>query len=165
MRPVEETFVCRISKTVLPIVLLLSGASHSQSLADVARQSREKKEKTATTAKKVYTTDDVSPSAAPDPGGPEKTPEMWTRQILGQKRWVAYLQRQTDRLNAAGYAGSDQAAGVEKQLAKEKEKLAAMQEAAFEAGMPNAVYNPKPPVRFSNANGARRALNMLNSQH
>jgi hypothetical protein len=155
----------RITLKILPIALLMSSVGHGQSLADVARQNREKKEKTATTAKKVYTTDDISPSPAPDPGGPEKTPEMWTRQILGQKRWVEYLQTQADRLKESGPAGSDQAAKVETQLAKEKEKLSAIQEAAFEAGMPNAVYNPKPPVRFSNANGAQRSLRMLNSQH
>lgn len=155
----------RITLRILPIALLMSSAAHGQSLADVARQNRAKKEKTASTAKKVYTTDDVAPSPAPDPGGPGKTPEMWTRQVLGQKRWVEYLQTQADRLHEAGSAGSDQAAGVDKQLAKEKEKLAAMQETAFEAGMPNAVYNPKPPVRFSKANGAQRSLRMLNSQH
>ena len=155
----------RIILKILPIALLIRSIGHGQSIADVARQNRAKKEKNASTAKKVYTTDDVAPSLAPDPGGPEKTPEAWTRQILGQKNWVAYLQAQADRLSAAGSAGNDQAAKVEKQLAKEKEKLAAMQEAAFEAGMPNAVYNPKPPVRFSNANGAQRRLNMLNSQH
>jgi hypothetical protein len=155
----------RITLKILPIALLISSIGHGQSIADVARQNRAKKEKDASTAKKVYTTDDVAPSPAPDPAGPEKTPEMWTRQIRGQKNWVAYLEAQADRLSAAGSAGSDQAAKVEKQLAKEKEKLAAMQEAAFEAGMPNAVYNPKSPVRFSNANGAQRRLNMLNSQH
>ena len=155
----------RMPKAVVPVMLLIVAASYGQSLADVARQNRANKDKTAPAAKKVYATDDLSASPAPDLGGPEKTPEMWTRQILGQKRWVAYLQAQADGLNASGNAGSDYAAKIEERLAKEKEKLGAMQEAAFEAGMPNAVYNPKIPVQFSRANGAQRHLHMLNSGH
>jgi hypothetical protein len=157
--------MCQISKAVLPVVLLLTVAGNSQSLADAARQNRVNKDKSPTTAKKVYTTDELSPSPGPDPGAPAKTPEMWTQQILGQKKWVAYLQAQADRLNGTGNADSDYAAKVQGQLAKEKEKLGAMQEAAFEAGMPNALYNPKVPPQFSRANGAQRHLRMLNAQH
>ncbi|HMD16490.1 MAG TPA: hypothetical protein VKH18_07470 [Terriglobales bacterium] len=154
----------RISKTTLPIVLLIAAASYGQSLADVARQNRATKDQGTETTKKVYTTDDLSPSLAPEPSDTAKTPEQWSRQILAQKTWVAYLQAQADRVNAStnnGGQSSDQAAKAQEQLAKEKEKLGAMQQAAFDAGMPDTVYNPKKPVRFMRS---RRSPTML-GQH
>ncbi len=157
---------------VLLIVLLIAGASYGQSLADVARQNRVNKDTNAATAKKVYTTDDLSPSPAPTPVGSGYTAEMWTRQILWQKKWVAYLQMQADKLNAQANVGSyggkptnSQIAKAQEALAMERSKLEAMQQAAQHAGMPSTVYDPKTPVRFSRANGAQRSLYMLNAQH
>jgi len=165
----------QISKLVLPIVLLIAVAGYGQSLADAARQNQANKAKTTTTAapaaapaKKVYTTDDLSPSPeAPGPDTSDKTPDEWKRQILAQKGWVAYLQGQADRLTAAtpkGFA-DPQAVKAQEQVAQEKEKLQQMQAAAQQAGMPSSVYNPNRPVRFMNSNGARRYMNSLNAGH
>ncbi len=152
------------------IVLLISGASYGQSLADAARQNKTKKDQSTTTTKKVYTTDDLSPSpdAAPEADTSEKTPDAWKRQILAQKGWVAYLQGQADRLAAATPKGftDPQAVKAQEQLVQEKEKLQQMQAAAKQAGMPSSVYNPSRPVRFMNSSaGARRYMNSLNAGH
>lgn len=154
----------RTLRRVLSVILLLAETSYGQSLADVARQNRANKDKgkDAPKATKVITTDDLSPSPPPGPA-PVRTPETWARQILWQKRWVSYYQAQADSLGAT--SDGAQAAKVLEQLAKEKEKLSAMQEAAFEAGMPNSVYNPKTPVHFSNSNGALRHMYLMNAQH
>jgi hypothetical protein len=59
------------------LVLLLVCAG--QSLGDAARQSRQKKEPRGTTAKKVYTTDDMTdptPAPAHEPKGLSGTSEL-----------------------------------------------------------------------------------------
>ena len=160
----------KISKAALPLALLIAVGGYGQSLADVARQNRLKKDKTTTTTKKVYTTDDLSPSPDTGPGTDtsEKTPDAWKRQILAQKGWVAYLQGQADRLAAATPKGftDPQAAKAQEQVVQEKEKLQQMQVAAQQAGMPSSVYNPSRPVRFMNSSaGARRYMNSLNAGH
>jgi hypothetical protein len=161
----------RILPRGLLIVALIAGAGYGQSLADVARQNQANKDKSAPTVKKVYTTDDLSPSPDVDPAAGSdasgKSAEVWKRQILAQKGWVAYIQGQFDRLNASAPRGfSDpQAAKVQEQLVKEKDKLQRIQEAARQAGMPSSVYDPSRPVRFMHSDGARRYMNSLNSGH
>jgi hypothetical protein len=158
-----------LSRFLLP-VLLISAASYGQSLADAARQNQAKKNQSTTTTKKVYTTDDLSPSPGAGPGTDtsEKTPDAWKRQILAQKAWVAYLQGQADRLTAATPEGftDPQATKAQEQATQEKQKLQQMQGVAQRAGMPSSVYDPSRPVRFMNSSaGTRRYMNSLNAGH
>jgi hypothetical protein len=160
----------QISKAALPLALLIAVAGHGQSLADAARQNKAKKDQSTTTTKKVYTTDDLSPSpdAAPEANTSEKTPDAWKRQILAQKGWVTFPQGQADRLAAATPKGftDPQAAKAQEQVVQEKEKLQQLQAAAQQAGMPSSVYDPSRPVRFMNSSaGARRYMNSLNAGH
>lgn len=110
----------RTIKVFLPIVLL-AGATHGQSLGEVARRNRDKKEKNGPAAKKIITTDDLSSDAPPDPLKPEPskpepykkmgysgyTPEFWKRVIEGQKKWLVFLEAEKDKLNAAGQVKLD----------------------------------------------------------
>ena len=112
--------VRRIVPSILPTLLLMGGLCHGQSLGEAARQIRQQKQKDGTAAKKVVTTDDLSPSSDPKPtpdskpASPKKdapkplpyktigtagfTPEMWTRTIKAQKDWIAHLQAAAEKL-------------------------------------------------------------------
>jgi acetyl-CoA carboxylase beta subunit len=86
--------------------------------------------------------------------------EQWKRQILAQKDAIANLQAQIDKLNdsihfvvANEYTNGVQynqhqvkkqenVAQMQQQLEEQKRNLAAMQEAARQAGMGSAVYDP-----------------------
>jgi hypothetical protein len=60
------------------VLLLMCGLCAGQSLGDAARQNRQQKKPSATTAKKVYTTDDMS-DPAPAPGkGPRDLSGTWS---------------------------------------------------------------------------------------
>lgn len=105
----------RIVPTILPTLLLIGGLCHGQSLGDAARQIRQQKQKDGTAAKRVISTDDLSPSSDPKPAPASKkdvlkplpyktvgtegfTPEMWTRTIKAQKDWIAHLQAEAEKL-------------------------------------------------------------------
>ena len=109
----------RVSRivSILLLLLLTGNFCYGQSLGDVARQNQKDKQQKEAAAKKVYTTDDVSPIATPKPpatpADPTKpaapktydklgyasfTPEMWTRTIKAQKDWIAYLQKEAEQL-------------------------------------------------------------------
>ena len=57
------------------LLVLASGLCNGQSLADLARQNRQQKDTHATTAKKVYTTDDMT--------GPECAPSQDPKSLSG----------------------------------------------------------------------------------
>ena len=104
--------------TTLLSVFFIGSFCYGQSLADLARQTQQEKQKSAVAEKKVFTTDDLNPIAAPKPAAtpaPESkkpvqpkgydklsttsfTPETWTKTIKAQKDWVAFLQQQADKL-------------------------------------------------------------------
>ena len=105
--------------TTLLSVFFIASLCYGQSLADLARQNQQEKQKNAVAEKKVFTTDDVNPVAAPKPaeapspepkkvqpkgydklGTTSVTPETWTKTIKAQKDWVAFLQQQADKLKA-----------------------------------------------------------------
>jgi hypothetical protein len=108
----------RMLLRVLPALLLVSSLCHGQSLGETARQLRQQKNTSRTAAKKVVTTDDLSPSPDPKPGPDSKppkeedvkpasfqwlgtakfTPEMWTRAIRAEKGWIAHLQEEAEKL-------------------------------------------------------------------
>jgi len=110
-------------------------------------------------------------SDAPPPQSEAKTPasktpsagqsaEQWKSQILAQKNAIATLQAQIDKLNDSihfvvaneYYNGvqynqhqvkkQENVAQLQQQLEEQKKRLAEMQEAARQAGMGNAVYDP-----------------------
>ena len=60
------------------VLLLVSGLCAGQSLGDTARQNRQKKDASATPAKKVYTTDDVGNPAPARAPGPHDLSGTWT---------------------------------------------------------------------------------------
>jgi hypothetical protein len=114
--------------TTLLSLLLISGACYGQSLADLARQNQQEKQKNAVAEKKVFTTDDINPVAAPKPAAPAAepkkvqpkgydklgttsfTPETWTKTIKAQKDWVAFLQKEADMLKTPPKFDQKQAA-------------------------------------------------------
>jgi hypothetical protein len=157
----------RVSRAVLPVpvVLLVAAASYGQSLADVARRNRLAKVKNAATAKKVITTDDLSPDAQADPPKPEAyktvgtsgfTPEMWKRAIEGKKKWIAFLESEKAKLDVEPNQDMQQVAldpqarkqseerGIQRQFASEipeqKKQLLEMCEEARKAGLPPEVW-------------------------
>jgi hypothetical protein len=121
----------------LLLSLLLASTAYSQSLGDVARQEREKRDDPSQTAPKVFTNEDL-----PTDGGissigsrtPEPTPaahpmgsgsaEHWKFEIAQQKRVVQDLQDRIARLNssvrfATGYSCYHCAQYNERQLQKQ----------------------------------------------
>ena len=60
------------------VLLLVSGLCAGQSLGDAARQNRQQKKPTGTTAKKVYTTDDMSDPAPAPAKGPRDLSGTWS---------------------------------------------------------------------------------------
>jgi hypothetical protein len=86
--------------------------------------------------------------------------EEWKRQILAQKNAIAALQAQIDKVNDSIYfvvandyyngvqhnehqvKKQEDVARMQQELEEQKKTLAAMQEAARQAGMGNAVYDP-----------------------
>jgi len=112
-----------------------------------------------------------NPDAAPAQSEPKTTPstkapaggqsaEQYKTQILAQKNAIASLQAQIDALNKsiyfveanAYYNGvqyneyqvkkQKQVAQMQQQLEEQEKRLAEMQEAARQAGMGNAIYDP-----------------------
>ncbi len=100
----------------IPVFLFLfTCASYGQSLGDVAREQRQKRQaKDPKTAAKVVTNDEIpespdagstSDDAAPDSSGPasatsgKKTAEQWKAEITVRKARIAALQSQVDKLN------------------------------------------------------------------
>ena len=86
--------------------------------------------------------------------------EEWKRQILAQKNAIAALQAQIDKVNDSIYfvvandyyngvqhnehqvKKQEDVARMQQELEEQKKTLAAMQEAARQAGMGNSVYDP-----------------------
>jgi len=60
------------------VLLLACALCDGQSLGDAARQNRQKKETSGTTAKKVYTADDMSNPAPPLTHGPQDLSGTWS---------------------------------------------------------------------------------------
>jgi hypothetical protein len=156
------------------LVLLLSIAPGlaGQSLGDVARASREKKkDKTAPAAKRVVTNDDIpsSPEANVTAAKREEkkaaisgkpSAEEWKSRILEQKKAIATLQTQIDKVSQSIYfvVADEYYNGVEhnqhqvkkqdlvdqlrQRLEEEKTRLSDIQEEARQAGMGSSVYDP-----------------------
>jgi predicted RNase H-like nuclease (RuvC/YqgF family) len=168
----------RIALTILPITLLMVSAAYGQSLGEVARQNREKqktRDESSTAKPKVITNENLPKSPdneARPPQSEERTAaaakissggqsaEQWKSQILVQKKVIAILQAQIDKLNdsihfvvAAEYYNGvqynqhqvkkqEKVAQMQQQLEEQKKRLDEMQEAARQAGFGNAVYDP-----------------------
>ncbi len=168
----------RIMLKALPIALMISSAAYGQSLADVARQNREKqKAKAASSSEpqpRVITNDNLLSASAgapaetvrnmkpvpPETASKGPSAEEWKSQILAQKNVIAAQQAEIDKVNnsvhfvtASLYSNGIQynehqaqkqqsVAQMQHQLEEQKQKLAEMQEAARQAGMGSAVYEP-----------------------
>jgi len=106
-----------LKKAILLAGLLLSLAavSYGQSLGDVAREQRQKKQQqNPKTAPKVITNDDVPAHIEQDDASPtpahqdspnssmgSRSPEQWKAEIAAQKNKVASLQSEIDRLSSS----------------------------------------------------------------
>ena len=180
----------RIFWNVLAIALLMSPAAYGQSLGDIARENRDKKqaEEASGVQPKVITNKDLpkDPDANQEPSKSEaiaaadseaaghrsadrrlaeqrlaeqRAAEQWKRQILAQKNKMATLQARIDQLNASIQATNgtvqydapynryqarqlQRVAQIQQQLDEQQRKLDQMQEAARQAGMHTAVYDP-----------------------
>lgn len=161
---------------IAALVLSLGTLVSAQSLGDVAREQRQKQqEKKAQTAPKVITNEDLpEPSGATDdtsgnqpnpennanePKG-SKSAEQWKSEIEAQKKSIANLQEQMDKLNSSihfveanryrnGVAHNerqiqkqDEVQRMQSDLDQQKKKLEDMQEGARKAGFGNSVYEP-----------------------
>jgi hypothetical protein len=98
--------------------------------------------------------------AAPAASDNKRSAAEWKNQILAQKNTIAALQAQIDAVSksiyfveANGYYNGveyneeqvkkqKQVAQMQQQLEEQKKRLAEMQEAARQAGMGNAIYDP-----------------------
>jgi hypothetical protein len=171
--------VHRSFSIILPL-LLLTTSCHSQSLGERARQLQEQKKKTGSSPARAVTNDDLSPSPAPSPapqpdaktnqakpgsaktlGYESFTPETWQRSIAAQKQWVAFLQKELDKLKIPPppqFDAKNIATDLETrryweeremqqqhalQLAEQQKKLKELQDEARKAGMPPAIYDPQ----------------------
>jgi hypothetical protein len=182
---------CRVAVFLLCIsacFLLSIASAFAQSLGEVAREQRQKQQsKDARAAKKVITDEDLPAHTGRDadsdhtsdkdkkdksdkkdvqaaPEGAKNTSaagEQWKSRILAQKRLVADMQRQADRLaasihfvdpnaywngpeyNQAQTRKQEKLHQFQEQIEEQKAKLEAMQEAARQAGFGNAVYDPE----------------------
>jgi len=164
----------RLEGYVAGLVFLLISMSYGQSLGDLARQQRQDQQtKKDQPAPKVITNEDL-PEHTEDDGdsdkpvqnhepGPHhsaKSARQWTAQIEAQKRSIAVLQNQMERLNSsirfarnsgAYYAAQynerqinklEQVQRMQDQLDQQRKRLEDMQEAARKDGYGNAVYDP-----------------------
>lgn len=165
----------------LLIAVLPAVSSQAQTLGDVAREQRQKQQNkdAHTTAKKVITDEDLpqhgdgekEPAKASDaeengkPDGTARagkvTAEQWKARIVAQKKVVADMQKQADKLansihfvSANAYVNGpqynqmqvrrqEQLRQLQQQLEEQKTKLEDMQEGARQAGFGNAVYDPE----------------------
>jgi hypothetical protein len=162
---------------IVAIALLMSPAVYGQSLGEIARQNREKqkaKDASSTAKPEVITNENLPKSPdteARPPRSDQKTPlqktssasqsaDQWKREILVQKKLIAILQAQIDKLadsihfvvaaeyyNGAQYnqhqvKKQEKVVQMQQQLEEQKERLDEMQEAARQAGFGNAVYDP-----------------------
>ncbi|HSZ62898.1 MAG TPA: hypothetical protein VK828_13935 [Terriglobales bacterium] len=173
----------RVGLRIFSGVLLIGSVAYGQSLGDVARENREKKQANAASASgsskpkpKVITDDnlparvvassseterDIKPVAtAGGQSAGRLSAEEWKSRILAQKNAIAAQQAQIDKLNesircvtASLYTNGIQhnenqakkqesVAQMQQQLEEQKKTLAQMQEAARQAGMGSAVYDP-----------------------
>lgn len=167
----------RMFLKVMAIALWMSAAAYGQSLGEVARQNREKqkaKDASSTAKPEVITNENLPKSPDTESRPPQseekttaapkisdgKSAEQWKSQILVQKKVIAILQEQIDKLNdsihfvvaAEYYDGvqhnqrqvkkQEKVAQMQQQLEEQQKRLAEMQEAARRAGMGNAIYDP-----------------------
>jgi hypothetical protein len=116
----------RVFLTIFAIALLMSSAAYGQSLGDIARENREKKNEAASAAQpKVITNANLpkDPDANQEPAEAQseasassqgvdhrsaqqrlaetRAADQWKRQILAQKNKMATLQARIDQLNAS----------------------------------------------------------------
>jgi hypothetical protein len=158
--------------------LLLAGVSgYAQSLGDVARAQKQKQANDAHAPPKVLTNEympeqpdeaatttvssDEHPSTPASPASnDEHAAAHWKAAIQAQKRAVASLQSQIDKLNSSVhfveanryYNGvqhnerqvqkQDDVQRMQKQLDEQKKQLEDMQESARKAGLGSSVYEP-----------------------
>lgn len=97
------------------LLLCLAAASYGQSLGDVAREQRQKRQnQNPQTAPKVITNEDLPAHAEEDDPGPaakqddapsrplgSKSAEQWQAEIAAQRNKVTSLQNQIDKLNSS----------------------------------------------------------------
>lgn len=184
----EDDFEVRVSMRrvglkVLLVALLTGSVAYGQSLGDVARENREKRQAKAASESgsskpkpKVITNDnmparvvagsseterDIKPvSVSGGQSAGHVSAEEWKSRILAQKNAIAAQQAQIDKLNesiryvtASLYTNGIQhnenqakkqesVAQMQQQLDEQKKNLAQIQEAARQAGMGSAVYDP-----------------------
>ncbi len=174
----------RVGLKIFSGVLLIGAVAYGQSLGDVARENRDKKQAKAASESgsskpkpKVITNDnlparvvassseterDIKPVSAAASGQSTEhvSAEEWKSRIAAQKSAIAAQQAQIDKLNesihyvtASLYTNGiqhnenqakkqDAVAQMQQQLEEQKKNLAQMQEAARQAGMGSAVYDP-----------------------
>ena len=142
-----------------------------QSLGDVARQERLKRQsQDPQVVSKVITNDDLAPhepddaqktpSRDPRPSRPTKSAAQWKAEILAEESRISSLRAQIQKLNSTVRFSSptchyhcvehnenqlrkeDQVQRMQDQLAEEKQKLNDLQEAARRDGFGNSVYEP-----------------------
>jgi len=157
-------------------LILLSAAGYGQSLGDVAREQRQKQQaKTSQTAPKVITNEDLGEPPdglakdAADAGKPDahlskplgsKTAEQWKAEIEAQKRAIANLQSQIEKVNSSVRFTQttvtwsavrhnerqeqklDDVEQMKSQLAEEQKKLEELQESARREGFGSSIYEP-----------------------
>jgi predicted RNase H-like nuclease (RuvC/YqgF family) len=170
MRPLGNKFIGMIG-----LAISMAALSYGQSLGDVAREQRQKEAaKKAQTTPKVVTNDDLPehPDADQSSSSSEqnsesaasstdkKSAEQWKAEIEAQKKSVANLQADIDRLNSSIHFApgncvrncvqynehqvqkQDEVQQMQSQLEEQKKKLEDMQEGARKEGYGNSVYEP-----------------------
>jgi len=156
----------------IAVFLSFGVVTQAQSLGDVAREQKQKQAaKSSQTASKVITNDDLGAADTADdsPGTPAETAPahhsaksaaQWQAEIEAQKKSIANLQGQIDRLNSSIHfveanrywngvqhnerqvQKQDQVERMQNQLEEQRKKLAEMQESARQDGYGNATYDP-----------------------
>jgi hypothetical protein len=161
-----------LEKAVVSVgfVCCLAAAGFAQSLGELARQERLKRQQNPQSAPKVITNDDLAPaehddtqkppSSDPRPSRPTKSAAEWKVEIAAQTKKVASLEAQIQRLNSTVRFSSptcyyhcvehnenqlkkeDQVQRMRDQLNEEQTKLDDLKEGARQDGFGNSVYEP-----------------------
>jgi len=165
---------CRRAIVAIFLMVGLNVAAQEQSLGDVARAEKQKQEaKKAQASAKVITNDDLSKppeddstsqtkkeDSPPPRPSPTMSAEQWKARILAQKKSIANLRNQIDRINSSVHfveanrywngvlhnerqvQKQEQVERMQGQLDAQQKRLEEMQEAARKDGFGNAVYEP-----------------------
>jgi type II secretory pathway pseudopilin PulG len=171
MHPLVKKFIGMIG-----LAMAMAALSYGQSLGDVAREQRQKQAaKKAQTTRKVLTNEDLPEHSdadesasrsdqngeSPADSTDKKPAEQWKQEIEEQKKTVATLQADIDRLNSSIHFApgncvrncvqynerqvqkQDDVQRMQAELEEQKKKLDSMQEAARKEGYGNSVYEPQ----------------------